>query len=125
MYEDHPELGQLSHSAIKSAVKSSKRMIEKTIRTNNIKLLDAQFVKQENAGFIYLVVAKDVQKIADGEVCANFVHSNYVQKESSIRTKLRVIRDPSSAFLFNAIQRFPGQDLEGICRQWLPTFITG
>ena len=117
MHEDHPELGQLSHSAIKSAVKSSKRMIEKAIRTNNIKLLDAQFVKQENAGFIYLVVAKDVQKIANGEVCVNFVHSNYVQKESSIRTKLQVIRDLSGAFLFNAIKQFPGQDLEGICRQ--------
>ena len=88
-------------------------------------MLDAQFVKQENAGFIQLVEANNVKKIADGEACANFVRSNYVQKESSIRTKLRVIRDPSSAFLFNAIQRFPGQDLEGICRQWLPTFITG
>ena len=31
-------------------------------------MLDAQFVKQENAGFIQLVEAKDVQKIADG-VC--------------------------------------------------------
>ena len=50
-------------------------------------------------------------------VCANFVCSNYVQKESSIRTKLHVIRDLSGAFLFNAIQWFPGQDLEGICRQ--------
>ena len=76
MYEDHPELCQLGHSAIESAVKSSKRMVEKAIRTNNI---------------------------ADGEVCANFVCSNYIQKESSIRTKLRVIRDPSGAFLFNAI----------------------
>ena len=80
-------------------------------------MLDAQFVKQENAGFIQLVEANNVKKIADGEVCANFVRSNYVQKESSIRTKLHVIRDPSGAFLFNAIQWLPGQDLERICRQ--------
>ena len=74
-------------------------------------MLDAQFVKQENAGFIQLVEAKDVQKIAD-VVC-----SSYVQKESSMRIKLHVIRDLSGAFLFNAIRRLPGLGLEGICRQ--------
>ena len=39
----------------------SKKFVEKAIRTNNVKMLDAQFVKQENAGFIQLVEAKYVQ----------------------------------------------------------------
>ena len=87
--------GELENSMFLTAEKSVKKLFEKAKKAGLLQDLENHMIKMEKSGAIVLLDNEEMEKILKGEKLSNFCSQNYVEKQSSKRSKIRPVNDTS------------------------------